>query len=49
MTTVDLAPRWLTDAQQKVWRAYLLGSARLSERMDAHLRQFGIDLPSTLR
>lgn len=43
--TTDLAPHWLTDAQQRVWRAYLLGSARLSERMDANLRQFGIDLP----
>jgi len=43
--TTDVATRWLTETQQKVWRAYLLGSARLSERMDAHLRQFGIDLP----
>jgi DNA-binding MarR family transcriptional regulator len=45
VTAVDVAPRWLTDTQQKVWRAYLLGSARLSERMDANLRQFGLDLP----
>lgn len=36
--------RWLTKEQQQVWRSYLLGSARLSERLDADLRQFGIDL-----
>jgi DNA-binding MarR family transcriptional regulator len=38
-------PRWLTAEQQRVWRAYLLGSARLSEAMDADLRKFGMDLP----
>ena len=43
MTEPD-APRWLTAEQQRVWRAYLLGSARLSERLDVDLRQFGIDL-----
>jgi DNA-binding MarR family transcriptional regulator len=37
-------PRWLSAEQQRVWRAYLLGSARLSERLDADLRKFGIDL-----
>lgn len=36
--------RWLTKDQQRIWRSYLLGSARLSERLDADLRQFGIDL-----
>lgn len=38
------SPRWLSDEQQRVWRAYLLGSARLNERLDADLRQFGLDL-----
>jgi DNA-binding MarR family transcriptional regulator len=38
------APRWLTSEQQRIWRTYLLGSARLSERLDADLRRFGIDL-----
>ena len=38
-------PRWLDSRQQTVWRAYLLGSARLSERLDADLRQHGMDLP----
>jgi DNA-binding MarR family transcriptional regulator len=36
-------PRWLTDEQQQVWRTYLLGSALLSERIEADLRPFGID------
>ena len=45
MTTTAVAPTWLTDAQQRVWRSYLLGSARLSQLMDANLRQFGLDLP----
>lgn len=38
-------PRWLSEEEQRVWRAYLLGSARLAERLDADLRQFGLDLP----
>ncbi len=38
------APRWLDADQQRTWRAYLLGSARLSERLDADLRQHGLDL-----
>lgn len=35
---------WLTSDQQRVWRAYLLGSARLADKLDADLRQFGLDL-----
>ena len=41
--TTLAAPRWLTAQQQQVWRAYLLGSALLQERIDADLRPFGID------
>jgi DNA-binding MarR family transcriptional regulator len=37
-------PQWLSGEQQRVWRAYLLGSARLNEKLDADLRQFGLDL-----
>jgi DNA-binding MarR family transcriptional regulator len=37
--------RWLTEKQQRVWRTYLLGSARLLERLDADLRKSGLDLP----
>lgn len=38
-------PRWLSADQQRIWRTYLLGSARLSEVLDADLRKFGMDLP----
>jgi DNA-binding MarR family transcriptional regulator len=41
--TAQVGP-WLTAAQQRVWRTYLLGSARLSDTLDADLRRFGIDL-----
>jgi DNA-binding MarR family transcriptional regulator len=44
MSSVSTAPRWLDTEQQRVWRAYLLGSARLAERLDADLREFGLDL-----
>lgn len=44
MTDVQVAPRWLDAQQQRVWRSYLLGSARLSECLDADLRGFGLDL-----
>src|SRR5215210_3612719 len=44
MSTVVAAPRWLTVEQQAVWRSYLLGSARLSDKLDADLRKFGLDL-----
>lgn len=36
---------WLTGEQQQVWRTYLLGSARLTERLDADLHASGLDLP----
>ena len=44
MTTTAVAGRWLTDEQQQVWRAYVLGSALLNERIEADLRTFGLDL-----
>ena len=44
MANTSTAPRWLSADQQVVWRAYLLGSARLAERLDADLRFFGLDL-----
>lgn len=37
--------RWLNAEQQRIWRTYLLGSARLQERLDADLRHAGLDLP----
>jgi DNA-binding MarR family transcriptional regulator len=44
MSRLQTAPRWLSVDQQQVWRSYLPGSARLAERLDADLREFGIDL-----
>jgi DNA-binding MarR family transcriptional regulator len=35
---------WLSAEQQRVWRSYLLGSARLAARLEAQLREFGLDL-----
>ena len=44
MATASDDPRWLSAEEQRIWRAYLLGSARLSEKLGADLRAFGIDL-----
>ena len=40
-----MSTRWLTADQQKVWRTYLLGAARLNERLEADLQRVGLDLP----
>lgn len=37
-------PRWLSADQQRVWRAFLNGVARINDRLDAELRPFGLDL-----
>ncbi|GAA5021815.1 MarR family winged helix-turn-helix transcriptional regulator [Actinopolymorpha pittospori] len=37
--------RWLTASQQRAWRAYLMGSARLMERLDRDLRALGLSMP----
>lgn len=37
-------PRWLTASQQRVWRTFLDGVARLQQELDADLRAFGLDL-----
>lgn len=37
-------PRWLSADQQRVWRAFLNGVARINERLEAELRPFGLDL-----
>lgn len=39
-----VSARWLDKDQQRIWRTYLLGVARLNERLDGDLRKFGIDL-----
>jgi DNA-binding MarR family transcriptional regulator len=43
LITTLAAPRWLTAQQQQSWRAYLLGSVMMLERIDADLRPFGLD------
>jgi DNA-binding MarR family transcriptional regulator len=42
--TTQLEPRWLTAEQQRIWRAYLNGVARINEHLDNELRSFGLDL-----
>ncbi len=44
MPSTQTVPRWLDAEQQRIWRSYLLGSARLAQRLDADLRKFGLDL-----
>ncbi len=36
--------RWLDQEQQKIWRNYLLGSARITAYLDEDLRKFNLDL-----
>jgi DNA-binding MarR family transcriptional regulator len=36
--------RWLDSEQQVAWRAYLLGTARLTAKLDDDLRQFGLGI-----
>lgn len=36
--------RWLSPEQQRVWRAFLNGVARINERLEAELRPFGLGL-----
>lgn len=35
---------WLSEGQQKIWRAYLAGVARIDTHLDAELRPFDLDL-----
>lgn len=37
-------PLWLTEEQQRVWRTWLLGVARINEFLDDRLRSVGLDL-----
>ena len=43
METIE-NPRWLSQEQQQVWRAWLHASARIEQYLDADLRSFGLDL-----
>lgn len=42
--TERVQARWLDAEQQRIWRSYLLGVARINEKLDTDLRRFGIDL-----
>lgn len=42
---VGMEPRWLSDEEQRTWRAIVRGSANLLDRLDRHLRaRFGLSL-----
>ena len=42
--TTQLQPHWLDEDQQRIWRTFLNGVARINERLEAELRPFGLDL-----
>ena len=42
--TTQLQPRWLDQDQQRIWRSFLNGVARINEELEAELRPFGLDL-----
>lgn len=42
--TTQVEPRWLSAEQQRIWRSFLNGVARINERLDAELRPFGLDI-----
>lgn len=39
-----MGTRWLSAEQQRIWRAYLLGNARLHDRLEKDLRAYGVSL-----
>jgi len=46
VTVTDAPTLWLTDPQQRAWRAYINGSTLLFERLDRQLREeFDLSLP----
>ena len=42
--TILLEPRWLSANQQHIWRTYLNGVARITDRLDSELRPFDLDI-----
>ncbi len=42
--TERVQARWLDSEQQRIWRTYLLGVARIDEHLDNDLRRHGLDL-----
>ncbi|WP_370249849.1 MarR family winged helix-turn-helix transcriptional regulator [Nocardioides sp.] len=44
-TADDAEPRWLDDGQQRAWRALILGTTLLFDRLDDDLRAHGVSMP----
>lgn len=42
--TNDVEPRWLTEAEQRAWRALLAAHKLLENRLDRELHEFGLSL-----
>lgn len=42
--TSEPETNWLNAEEQEIWRAYLTGTARIAEVLDAELRPHGLDL-----
>lgn len=41
---MDGRARWLTDEEQKIWRAYLYATAHVNHMIDTDLRKDGLDI-----
>jgi DNA-binding MarR family transcriptional regulator len=44
MSTTPPEPQWLTDDEQRAWRAYLRGSRLIEEALDHDLQSHGVQL-----
>ena len=42
--TTQVQPHWLDEDQQRIWRSFLNGVAKINERLEVELRPFGLDL-----
>lgn len=44
MSSSDAEPQWLSDDEQRAWRAYLRGSRLIEEALDRDLQSHGVQL-----
>jgi DNA-binding MarR family transcriptional regulator len=44
MPVITTEPRWLTDSEQRAWRAYLAGSRLLAHHLERELQRFGLSM-----
>ena len=44
MSTTSAGPQWLSDDEQRAWRAYLRGSRLIEEALDRDLQSHGVQL-----